>query len=236
MLIEVCVDTAAGLQAAIAGGADRIELCSALAMGGVTPSAGFMAMGARCGAPVMAMIRPRAGDFVFSTDEVQMMLQDIAQAKAAGLAGVVIGASKPDGRLCADTMARLVQAAGPMDITLHRAFDLVPDRAEALELAVSLGTRRILTSGRALRAVDGLDVLRADIAQAAGRIAIMPGAGVNAANAVQIAALGVREIHASCGAASPAQGDVARLGFAAPEGLRETSADLVRALRASLPD
>ncbi len=236
MIIEVCVDTVSGLQAAIVGHADRIELCSALAVGGLTPSTGFMALAARCGVPTMAMIRPRAGDFIFSADEVQMMLQDIAQAKAAGLAGVVIGASQSDGRLCPDTLARLVQAAGPMDITLHRAFDLVPDRAEALELAVRLGIRRILTSGRALRAVDGLAVLRADLAQAAGRIAILPGAGVNAANAAQIAALGVQEIHASCSAATPAQGDVARFGFAGPEGLRETRADLVRALRASLPD
>ena len=125
--IEVCVDSAASLSAAVAGGADRVELCAALALGGLTPSAGFMAQAAGYGVPVLAMIRPRAGDFVFSTDEVAQMLTDIAAARAAGLAGVVLGASLPDGRLDRDMLAQLMRAAKGMDCTLHRAFDLTPD-------------------------------------------------------------------------------------------------------------
>lgn len=99
IVLEICVDDAAGLAAARAGGADRIELCAALALGGLTPSAGLMAQAAGIGLPVMAMIRPRAGDFVWSPDERAAMLVEIAAARAAGLAGVVIGASLPDGRL-----------------------------------------------------------------------------------------------------------------------------------------
>ncbi|MGL6211569.1 MAG: copper homeostasis protein CutC, partial [Paracoccaceae bacterium] len=127
MILEVCVDTVAGLEAAVAGGADRIELCTGLALGGLTPSAGLMRHAAGCGVPVMAMIRPRAGDCVWSEAELLAMEADIAAAQAAGLAGAVLGASMPDGCLDRVALARLVQAAQGMDLTLHRCFDLVPD-------------------------------------------------------------------------------------------------------------
>ena len=99
ILLEVCVDDSAGLGAALRGGAGRIELCSALALGGLTPSAGLMQAAAFAGRPVMAMIRPRAGNFIWSTEDLRQMKADIAAARAAGLAGVVLGASRPDGRL-----------------------------------------------------------------------------------------------------------------------------------------
>ena len=111
ILLEVCVDDAAGIAAAVEGGADRIELCAALGVGGLTPSAGLIALAADVALPVMAMIRPRAGDFVWAEDEVRAMLAEIEAVRGAGLAGLVIGASLPDGRLDARVLSRLVEAA-----------------------------------------------------------------------------------------------------------------------------
>lgn len=228
MLIEICTDTLAGVAEAARGGADRIELCAALELGGLTPSPGLIAAAAGV-LPVMAMMRPRAGGFVWSEAEIAAILTDIAMARASGAAGVVLGASLPDGRLDAAALRRMAEAARGLDLTLHRAFDLVPDLAEAVELAVALGFRRILTSGRAIRAEDGLADLLETRRIAAGRIAVMPGSGIGAANAGRFAALGFTELHASCSAPAPAEGAVARFGFAGP-GARRTRADLVAAL------
>ncbi|MCA0274980.1 MAG: copper homeostasis protein CutC [Proteobacteria bacterium] len=228
--LEICVDTSAGLAEAIAEGADRIELCSALSLGGLTPSAGFMAEAAGCGLPVMAMIRPRAGDFVFSAAELAQMEADIATARSAGLAGVVLGASLPDGQLDLPALRRLKAAAGAMDCTLHRAFDLVPDQAQALEQAVSMGFSRILTSGGATTAAAGANRIAALMAQAAGRIVIMPGSGISAANAGRFVAMGVREIHGSGSIAHAVRGRTVDLGFG-PATERRTDAATIRALR-----
>lgn len=233
MILEVCTDTSAGLAEAVAGGADRIELCSALALGGLTPSAGFMAEAARCGRPVMAMIRPRAGDFAFSDAELAQMEADIAAARAAGLAGVVLGCSLPDGRLDLPGLRRLRQAAGEMDCTLHRAFDLVPDQAEALEQALHLRFSRILTSGGEATAEAGADRIAALLAQAGERISIMPGSGITAVNAPRFRAMGARELHASCSVPVPAASRAVALGFAPAAG-RRTDAAAVRALRQAL--
>jgi copper homeostasis protein len=233
MILEVCVDTVAGLDAAVAGGADRIELCSALALGGLTPSAGFMARTAGCGVPVMAMIRPRAGDFIWSEAELQVMEADIAAARAAGLAGVVLGASLADGRLDGAALARMVRAAAGMDLTLHRCFDLVPDMGAALEEAVALGFRRILTSGGEQTAAAGVGRIAAKIAQAAGRIGIMPGAGVTARNAGAFVALGARELHGSCSASVAVAGPGVAFGFG-PAVERRTDAATVRAVKRAM--
>ena len=261
-MLEVCVDTSAGLAAAVEGGADRVELCSALALGGLTPSAGFMAEAAECGVPVLAMIRPRAGDFVWSEAEIVAMEHDIAAARAAGLAGVVLGASLPDGRLDVAVLRRLLHAAtkggdrflrrnrtgavegsgaeflatsggpnlGGLDLTLHRCFDLVPDMGNALEEAVALGFRRILTSGGAVTAPAGAARIGALVVQAAGRIGVMAGAGVTAATAPALMALGVREFHGSCTENVAVSGRVAEMGFGLVTG-RQTSAARVKALR-----
>lgn len=230
VIVEVCVDSSAGLAAAIAGGADRIELCSALALGGLTPSAGFIAEAARCGVPVMAMIRPRAGDFVWTEAELTVMEADIAAVRAAGLAGVVLGASLPDGRLDGPALRRLVVAARGLDLTLHRCFDLVPDMDAALEDAVSAGFRRILTSGGARTAAEGAMRIQALVRQASGRVAIMAGSGVTARTAGLLTSLGVREVHSSCSETVRVAGDGPAMGFG-PEMERRTSAALVRALR-----
>lgn len=233
LTVEICVDCAESLAAAVAGGADRIELCSALELGGLTPSPGLMQLAAQAGVPVLAMIRPRAGDFVFSAPEVAAMETDIAAARAAGLAGVVLGASQPGGRLDRAVLRRLVSAAHGLDLTLHRCFDLVPDRARGLEVAVGLGFARVLTSGGVAMAEDGLQALAADVQAARGRIAIMAGAGVNAANAGRFVAAGVTELHASCAVPVPVPGRVAAFGFAAAT-RRVTDESAVRDLVAAV--
>ncbi len=225
-VLEVCVDNPAGVRAAVRGGADRIELCSALEVGGLTPSAGLMQAAAGCGVPVLAMIRPRSGDFAFSADEVAVMRADIAAARAAGLAGVVLGAARA-GALDQGVLADLVAAAQGLDMTLHRAVDLCDDVGAAVEMAVGLGFQRILSSGGAASAGQGLARLAAMIAAAGGRVPIMPGAGVTAETVGLLRALGVSEVHASCSV----PGVSAPLGFGAP---RVTSADRVRALKAAL--
>jgi copper homeostasis protein len=236
LILEVCVDTVAGLDAAVAVGADRIELCSALALGGLTPSAGFMAEAAACDLPVMAMIRPRAGDFVWSEAEVAVMEADIAAAGEAGLAGVVLGASLPDGRLDVPVLERLVAAASAgVDLTLHRCFDLVPDMGVALEQAVGLGFRRILTSGGAKSAEAGAARIAELIGQAAGRIVIMPGAGVGAGNAARLLGLGTRELHGSCSVTVHADGPEVALGFG-PATVRKTDEAMVRAVKRAMED
>ncbi|KTQ95767.1 copper homeostasis protein CutC [Aureimonas ureilytica] len=234
-LLEVCVDDPDGLAAALRGGADRIELCSALALGGLTPSAGFMRLAATAPVPVYAMIRPRAGDFVFSPDEADSMLRDIEVAREAGLSGVVLGVSREDARLDIELLERLLAAAHGLGATLHRAFDLVPDLSDALEDAIALGFQRILTSGGARRAVDGAEFLAELFDRARGRIAIMPGSGVTSATLPTLMErLPIREVHSSCSSPRPIRSHQAKhLGFAG-QGERRTDESVVRALKALL--
>jgi len=231
--LEVCVDTAEGLAQAVAGGADRIELCAALAVGGLTPSAGLIGLAADCGVPVVAMIRPRAGGFVWSEAEVAMMETEIAAVRAAGLAGVVLGASLPDGRLDVPVLRRLVAASDGLELVLHRCIDLAPDMGAALEEAVGLGFQRILTSGGELTAEAGAARIGALLAQAAGRITVMPGSGVTPGNAALLRGLGIAEIHASCSVSTPVTGRAVEMGFAPPV-QRQTHADAVRALKTAM--
>jgi copper homeostasis protein len=234
-LLEVCVDNAESLMAAAEGGADRIELCSALEVGGLTPSAGLMRLAATVPIPVYAMVRPRAGDFVFGEADMEIMLADIEAIRAAGLAGVVLGASRPNGELDAALLGRLREQAGGLGSTLHRAFDLVPDIAEAVEAAVMLGFERILTSGGAATALTGIAGLQVAFAAAGDRIGIMPGSGLTPDTVrTVIEAVPVREVHSSCSIAQATQGEGAiRLGFATPA-RRITSADVVAAFRRAM--
>lgn len=229
ILLEVCVEDAAGLGAALRGGAGRIELCSALALGGLTPSPGLMQAAQHAGRPVLAMIRPRAGDFIWSSEDLRQMRGDIAAARAAGLAGVVLGASRPDGRLDEWMLSTLADEARGMDLTLNRCFDLVPDKPAALETAVALGFSRILTSGGAATAAEGAETLALLMQQAGGRITILPGSGISPATLPALAHLPLREVHASCSMAEPEAAVIAALGFG-PAERRVTSESAVRAL------
>jgi len=235
--LEVCVDNVHGLAEALAGGADRIELCGALEVGGLTPSAGLLRAAAASPVPVVAMIRPRSGDFVFDEAETQLMLLEIDAVAAAGLQGVVLGASLPDGQLDRHTLERLLRRAMDhgLGCSLHRAIDLCPDLAQATRLAVDLGFERILTSGGSKRAPDGLTTLARCFEAAAGRIAIMPGAGIDAANVDLLRArLPLTDVHASCSEALPAASpQVLAFGFDSG-GRRQTSRTKVAALKAKL--
>ncbi len=238
-LLEVCVDDIAGLDAAQQGGADRIELCSSLGCGGLTPSAGLMAEAARRSLPVIALIRPRSGGFVYSEAEARVMLHDIARAAELGLDGVAIGALTPERQLDLPLLERLIRAAadGQLQLTLHRAFDLVRDPGAALEAAIALGFQRVLTSGGAPTAAAGAAQLAALVRQSQDRIRILAGSGIRPGNvAALLAAAGVHEVHASCRAPTrEAQPDeLLAFGFSEASA-RETSADEVRALRRQLP-
>ena len=233
VLLEVCVDDAPGLAAAVAGGADRIELCAALSIGGLTPSPALMAEAARSPLPVFAMIRPRAGDFVYDATEADQMLAEIDAARAAGLAGIVIGANRPGGELDAPLLARLMAAAEGLSVTLHRAFDLAPEGDEALETAIALGIPRVLTSGRAANVDEGLETIRHLIARAGPRIVVMPGAGVTVANARRLVETGARELHSSCSVSVAEDPPARRFGFAG-ETRRRTDRETVARLKAAI--
>jgi copper homeostasis protein len=203
-LLEICVDDAAGLEAAIEGGADRVELCSVLELGGLTPTPGLIALASHANVPVRAMIRPRPGDFVFSESDLQAMLADIQAVRQAGLEGVVLGASLPDGRLDLETLGVLASAASGLKRTLHRAIDLVPDMAEAVEQAITLGFDTILTAGRARTAPEGVDQLALAHRIAAGRLTIMAGSGINADTAPSLLDRApLTALHASCSENAP---------------------------------
>ena len=182
-LIEGCVDSHASALAACRGGADRLELCANLSIGGTTPSPGlFRQVWRDCGVPVNVLIRPRFGDFLYSEAEVEEMEDCVRLFRDLGAGGVVLGALTPEGRLDEAVIKRLMEAAGSMEVTLHRAFDMTRDPLEALETAAALGCRTILTSGQASGALAGLEVLRVLRARAAGRIDIMAGCGVKKEN------------------------------------------------------
>jgi len=235
ILLEVCVDSPEGMEAAIAGGADRVEVCSALALGGLTPTTTMLVDALAREFPAVAMIRPRAGDFVWSKLEVDHMQAEIDEALEMGADGIVIGANRPDGRLDTKVLKTLLKdMPDEVDLVLHRAIDLTPDPLEALDAAIALGFNRVLTSGGALRAVDGLGRLKALFDRARGRITIMPGSGITPANVGQLAALlPLTQVHASCAVSLPQDARAVAMGFTGPQ-RRQTTEAQVRAMKAAL--
>jgi copper homeostasis protein len=197
VILEACVDSVESALAAEAGGADRLELCGDLLEGGTTPSAGLLAVcRARSRLPIHVLVRPRGGDFLYSPLEAEVMRRDVLAAKAAGVAGVVIGALRPDGAVDAELIAMLVEAARPLDVTFHRAMDVCRDPAEALETLVALGCDRVLTSGQAPTALEGAAVIASLVRQAAGRIAILAGGALDERSVrAVVARTGVAEVH-----------------------------------------
>lgn len=227
------MDDVAGLAEAVAGGADRVELCAALGIGGLTPSVGLMAQAAAAPIPCYPMIRPRSGDFCFSAAEVAVMKADIRAARFHGLPGVVLGASLPDGRLDQAVLADLVAEAQGLDLTLHRCIDLCPDAVEAVETALALGFKRILTSGGAKTAAEGIPLLAGMFAAAKGRLIIMPGSGVSLETLPRLRVLPLTEVHASCAAPLPSGGAPLAFGFQSVSDKR-TDCAKVAALKAAL--
>lgn len=234
-ILEICVDDAAGVDAAVAGGADRIELCSALELGGLTPSAALLDHALRTGCPIHMMVRPRAGGFVYGESGVALMIEEIGWAVAHGAAGVVVGALRPDGGLDREALARFRDAARDATIVLHRAIDLVADPVAAVREAVALGYGKILSSGGAATAIDGTATLAAMVVEAGERLSIIAGSGVKPDNVARIITdAGVREVHGSASTVG-AEPDAAtlRLGFATGP-RRVTDEAIVRRLRAAI--
>lgn len=197
--LEVCAGSLQSVRAAAQGGAQRVELCAALGEGGITPSVGFIREARKLENLMLhVLIRPRGGDFLYDADEVVCMEQDIRMAGSCGADGVVIGALTADGRIDKEVCRRLVAAAGEMNVTFHRAFDLCRDPFEALDDVLSLGCNRILTSGQAVTAESGIPLLRELVNRSSGCLTILPGSGVTAVNARRILEeTGAVELHAS---------------------------------------
>ncbi|XP_047208536.1 copper homeostasis protein cutC homolog isoform X1 [Girardinichthys multiradiatus] len=198
-LMEVCVDSVESAVNAERGGASRLELCSSLLEGGLTPSLGLLQIVKQyIKIPVYVLIRPRGGDFLYSDQEVEVMKKDIELMKTQGADGVVLGALTEDGRVDAELCMELIAAARPLPLTFHRAFDMVHDPAVALETLVSLGFERVLTSGCDSSALEGLPVIKRLIDQAKGRIIVMPGGGITESNLQRILeGSGAEEFHCS---------------------------------------
>jgi copper homeostasis protein len=197
LFVEAAVESFAQAAAAEAAGVNRIELCGTLHDGAVTPSAGLIARCVeRLRTPIHVFIRPRTGDFVYDADDLAIMSADIALARTAGVAGVVFGALTADGQVDATAMRALVAAARPLAVGFHRAFDQVRDQFEALEVLVRLGVEVVLTSGGAPTALEGAERLRALVERAAGRLVILAGGSITAANVRTIVERsGVRAVH-----------------------------------------
>jgi copper homeostasis protein len=199
LLLELCAYNIQSCHIAVSAGAGRIELCSSPADGGITPGYGIIKYAIEhISIPVFPMIRPRGGNFLYDSEELEIMKKDILLCKEIGCKGIAIGAHKADKQLDADNMKRFVEWAYPMEVTCHKVFDRVPDPFEALHILIDAGCSRLLTSGLQNSAVDGAELIVPLIAAAAGRITIMPGGGVRSSNISKLAtATNAREFHSS---------------------------------------
>lgn len=197
-MIEVCTYSLESCLTAQRAGANRVELCGGMAEGGTTPSAGLIQLVRQhLTIPLLVMIRPRGGDFLYSGNEFAVMQADVRMAKWLSADGVVLGILNADGTIDEDRTQQLVELARPLPVTFHRAFDMTRNAAEALEAISRTGAVRILTSGQQRTAEAGISVLEQLVKQAAGRVEIMAGAGVTAQNAKRLWATGVDALHLS---------------------------------------
>jgi len=235
-LLEIAANSLASALAAQEGGASRIELCAALEVGGLTPSYAQIALTReRVRIPIYVLIRPRTGDFVYSDTEFETMQRDIETCASLGCDGIVIGALDENGAVDVDRCRALITAAGGRGVTFHRAFDMSRDPETALEDIIALRCERVLTSGAQADAPAGAALIRKLVEQAAGRISVMPGAGVSSENIAPLRALtGAWEFHASAKRELPSRmrGGNKLSGMTAGETLSDV--EQVRALVAAL--
>ncbi len=198
MLLEICTNSFQSAKNAQDAGADRIELCSELTLGGLTPSYGLIEKVLQeLTTPVFVLIRPRSGDFNYTSAEFDVMLRNIACCKKMGVQGIVSGILQKGFTIDQYRTEQLINASGDMQFTFHRAFDWVPNPVEGLEILTSLGVHRILTSGQQQTAIAGADLLKQLLKQANDRLIILPGGGINHTNVKTFIEAGFDEIHAS---------------------------------------
>lgn len=245
--LEVIVSSLDDARAAAAGGADRFELCSALAMGGLTPSLGTLQEIKReLPIPVMSMVRPREGGMAYTAGELAVMERDAALALEAGADGLVFGFLTPDGDIdvaeCRAFLRHCYRIAPGRQWVFHRAFDVVRDPETALEQLIELGITRVLTSGRGRTAMEGLDEIRRTVEQAEGRIEVLPGGGIRPANVAEVLQrTGVDQVHMSLSEQRPdpsaTHNPAVYFGADLPTSeatYRAVSEELVRTVRAGL--
>lgn len=238
--LEICANSIRSALAAQQGGATRIELCDNMAEGGTTPSAGMVSLCKKLlNIPVFPIIRPRGGDFLYTDEEFEVMKADILACKNLGCEGVVIGILKTDGSIDTEGCAELVALARPMQVTFHRAFDRCNNLKKGLEDIISLGCERVLTSGGEISAADAIPILTKLVKQAAGRINIMIGSGVNEENISALAKqTGAKQFHstakitAGSGMAYYGNGNLAQQDGHFP--IMETSSENVKKMKQAL--
>ncbi len=184
--LEVCVDSFEGIEACVEGKADRIELCSSLQYGGLTPSMDLIELTSKCGIPARVMIRPKKGAFVYNSEDLKQMLSDIDKVRSCNIEGVVFGATLPNGELDIDLLEQLVTHSIGLKKTLHRAVDTINKTIKSVEIGIKLGFDTILSSGGYETAIEGLSVLSEMHNRTFGRIHIMPGSGINLQNVNQL--------------------------------------------------
>lgn len=241
MVLEICVDSVESARAAQSGGAQRIELCSSLVEGGVTPSSGLIgAVRDSLSIPVFVIMRPRGGDFFYSAQEFAVMKRDIAAAKTYAVDGVALGILRKDGQVDIERTRELVEQARPMEVTFHRAIDCAPNMEEALEQVMEAGVDRILTSGGVPTAMQGLGRLARIVKKAGSRMGVMVCGTVREHNIAEIAIkTGATEFHASLRKPSPSPVTYSHRMLSLGEGLDDfalyaVAAEDVRALRDAL--
>ena len=196
-LIEICLEDVKSVIAAQEGGADRVELCSDLFEGGLTPSVGTVLTAKKLARiPINCMIRPRGGDFCYSDLEFQAMKEDVLAFRNAGVNGIVFGILTPEGGVDLKRSREIIGLARPLSVTFHRAFDMTRDPYKALEDLISLGVDRILTSGQEATVPEGADLLAELVKKAGDRIIIMPGCGITERNFEKMhRKIGAKEYH-----------------------------------------
>lgn len=197
-IIEICLENVQSVLAAQEGGADRVELCSDLFEGGLTPTLGTFRTARKLADKIKinVMIRPRGGDFCYSDSEYQVMKEDLHIFKEEGADGLVFGILKPEGEIDEERCACLLEMAGSLPVTFHRAFDMTPDGPKSLETLIRLGFSRVLTSGLEPTVPEGADLLKELVRQAGDRIIVMPGCGLNERNYERLRNyIGAKEYH-----------------------------------------
>jgi copper homeostasis protein len=194
-IVEICVEGVASAIAAASGGADRIEVCENLAVGGVTPSSGAIWAAMRMNIPVHVLIRPRGGDFRYQEPELYVMHHDIVAARMLGASAVVLGILGANRRIDRRKTRQMIEVARPMSVTFHKAFDAARDPFEALDDLIELGVDRVLTSGGPSTAREGLPVLAELTRRSAGRIAVMAGGSIGLDDIRPLIDAGLREVH-----------------------------------------